>query len=138
VRERLPGAESKARTAAACLIGPLPTPVVITVAFALEKPELGWSLKALFGYTLFMRMMTLPVAYLVEFVLGWPLFRLYLLLGWRSVTAFAIGGAAIGALAGAFFVTGVSHKPSELCWLTGCVVSGALSASLFRAVLRVS
>jgi hypothetical protein len=34
---------SKRRTLLAYAIGPLPTPVFFTLAFAVEKPQLGWN-----------------------------------------------------------------------------------------------
>jgi len=87
----------------------------------------------------------LPIAYLVELVLGIPALMVFKRYAIRSLTVFATAGALMGRLVHlsleAFAENLASHpltilfNPLASPYLSICVVAGSISAILFRAIL---
>ena len=84
------------RTMAAFLIAPLIVPVGLSVAAVVSPGGLPRSLTDLPGLLLLFAIYALPIAYVIELVLGLPAWLFFRRRGISAWYAFAAGGAALG------------------------------------------
>lgn len=126
---------SKARTALALVAAPLLTPLVFNLHVRLEGVFAGRpmpSIRDAASGLVFCCMFVLPFAYAAELALGvpvWVMFRRYRI---HSVSAFALGGTAIG-----WAVALVVNASTD--WFTAggdldCILAASGSAVAFRAI----
>ena len=136
---------NKRRLALAFVVSPIPVPLLFfLISFFIG----GWhvqfqgALREVFPYV----MLGLGIAYLVELVLGLPVWLAFNHYCIRSVRAFAIGGALIGWFFNAFFQSRIEvlysasyaftrlFNPFANPFLLFSVLAASASAVLFRAI----
>jgi len=136
---------SKWRTAQAFFIAPFVVPFVLM----LPLPGTGnfdqFSFHGLFGLFLLYALYSLPIAYASELLLGLPAWMLFKHYGVRSVFVFAATGAVFGSLvflamdawsegfAPERWTSRLNRMSDPFILL--CVIAGAASAVVFRAVV---
>ena len=138
------------RTIMAFLIAPLIIPVGLSVAALVSPGDSPVSLTDFLGLIVLFSLYALPVAYVLELLLGLPAWSFFRRHGIRAWSAFAIGGATLGITYSAAYSVAkyvaaktmaydfVRHSftrdinPGPL-WLA--VPAGLASAILFRAIV---
>jgi hypothetical protein len=136
---------NSARVVAAFVLAPSAVPLVSLILFFLDDSTGGFSIASLATTLIFYALFSLPIAYVVEAVVGipaWMVFRRYRI---RSLVAFVGTGAFIGwlvyAMLSGYAGNLSSHpltqlfNPSANPWLPFCVVSASASALLFRTIV---
>jgi hypothetical protein len=137
---------SSARVVAAFVLAPLVIPLVSLMPFSRDDSTGGFSIAGLTTTLIFYALFSLPIAYVVEAVVGipaWMVFRRYRI---RSLLAFVGTGAFIGWLVYAMLIVGHAgnlssdtltqlFNPSANPWLPFCVVSASAAAFLFRTIV---
>jgi hypothetical protein len=136
---------SGARVVAAFVLAPLVIPLVSLIPFSRDDSTVGFSIAGLATTLIFYALFSLPIAYVVEAVVGipaWMVFRRYRI---RSLVAFVGTGAFIGwlvyAMLAGYAGNLASHpltqlfNPSANPWLPFCVVSASAAAFLFRTIV---
>ena len=134
-----------ARVVAAFVLAPLVIPLVSLIPFFLDDSTGRFSIAGLATTLIFYALFSLPIAYVIEAVIGiptWMVFKRYRL---RSPLAFVGTGAFIGwlvyAMLPAYAGNLASHpltqlfNPSANPWLPFCVVSASAAAFLFRTIV---
>jgi hypothetical protein len=137
---------NKRRVALAFVVSPIPVPLVFFLVIFFvggwHGVQLRGALRDVFPYVL----LGLGIAYLVEVVLGLPVWLIFNHYHFRSVRAFAIGGALIGWLFNAFmqsrievlfsasYAFGRLFNPFANPFLLFSVLAASASALLFRAI----
>jgi hypothetical protein len=136
---------SGARVVAAFVLAPLVIPLVSLIPFSRDDSTVRFSIAGLATTLIFYALFSLPIAYVVEAVVGipaWMVFRRYRI---RSLVAFVGTGAFIGwlvyAMLAGYAGNLASHpltqlfNPSANPWLPFCVVSASAAAFLFRTIV---
>jgi hypothetical protein len=138
------------RTMIAFLIAPLVIPVGLSVAAVVSPGDSPVSLTDFLLLIVLFSFYALPVAYLLELIVGLPAWLVFRRHGIRAWSAFAVGGAALGMIYSAAYSAAkyvaaktmaydfVRHpftrdiNPLSI-WLA--VPAGLASAILFRAIV---
>jgi hypothetical protein len=136
------------RLVLACIVSPLVFVLVENLYFLFfEQPLIGHypisDIVSLMLNNILISVMPLAAAYIVEVSFGLAAWRLFLLYKIRSITAFALGGAAIawivvvglGTLSPKSMVTLIETPEWRGAALLS-VVSASVSAVVFRAILQ--
>ncbi len=137
---------NKRRLALAFLVSPIPVPLVFFLVIFFvggwHGVQLRGALRDVFPYVI----LGLGIAYLVEVVLGLPVWLIFNHYHIRSVRAFALGGALIGWFFNAFVQSRIEvlfsvsfafarlFNPFANPFLLFSVLAASASAVLFRAI----
>ena len=136
---------NSARVVAAFILAPLVIPLVSLIPFSRDDSTGSFSIAGLATTLIFYALFSLPIAYVVEAVIGIPAWMVFTRYRFRSPLAFVGTGALIGwlvhAMLSGYAGTLASHpltqlfNPSANPWLPFCVVGASVAALLFRTIV---
>jgi hypothetical protein len=119
------------RTMLAFLLSPLPAPAIYYLSAIFLQDTGGEFTLGSFGMIYFLG---LPLAYLVEMIVGVPLYLISASNHWKSISLYILGGSIAGVLLW-LFISSLSDMGYYLVTLASLAIVGSVCGAIFHTIL---